>query len=59
MISRWPDSDRTRIGSYVASLDLRDLKAAPAINRSCIASRMPLNGTGCSINKRCKLGYGN
>ncbi|CAN7681389.1 tyrosine-type recombinase/integrase [Sphingomonas sanxanigenens] len=27
MISRWPDSDRTRIGSYVASLDLRDLKS--------------------------------
>ncbi|MBP1888357.1 hypothetical protein [Sinorhizobium mexicanum] len=27
MISRWPDSDRTRIGSYVASLDLRNLKS--------------------------------
>lgn len=26
MISRWPDSDRMRIGSYVASLDLRNLK---------------------------------
>ena len=27
MISRWPDSDHTRIGSYVASLDLRNLKS--------------------------------
>lgn len=27
MISRWPDPDRTRIGSYVAKLDLRNLKS--------------------------------
>lgn len=27
MISRWPDPDRMRIGSYVASLDLRNLKS--------------------------------
>ena len=27
MISRWPDSDHTRTGSYVASLDLRNLKS--------------------------------
>ncbi|RWK55269.1 MAG: integrase, partial [Mesorhizobium sp.] len=27
MTSRWPDPDRARIGSYVASLDLRNLKS--------------------------------
>ena len=27
MISHWPDPDRMRIGSYVASLDLRNLKS--------------------------------
>jgi hypothetical protein len=27
MTSRWPDPDRARIGSYLASLDLRNLKS--------------------------------
>lgn len=59
MISHWPDPDRTRIDRYVASLVYAISKAAPVIDRSCIASRILLNDMGYSINKRCWIGCEN